>query len=103
MRTNVVVMPADATLEEAYGRIRSTSSPKGQHLFPVIGAGDRLAGVVTRNQLSEQYERMQARAGSVKLAEIATQHPQVAFADEPLRKVVNRMAASGFTRFPVLD
>jgi CBS domain containing-hemolysin-like protein len=37
------------------------------------------------------------------LAEIVTREPQVAFADEPLRRVVNRMAESGFTRFPVLD
>jgi CIC family chloride channel protein len=103
MRTNVVVLPDDATLEEAYGRIRSTSSPKGQHLFPVLGRGDRLAGVVTRNQMLDLQEKMAGRAGSVKLAEIATREPQVAFADEPLRRVVNRMADSGFTRFPVLD
>jgi CBS domain containing-hemolysin-like protein len=59
--------------------------------------------VVTRNQLAELYEQMQAEAGSIRLAEIATREPQVAFADEPLRRVVNRMADSGFTRFPVLD
>jgi CBS domain containing-hemolysin-like protein len=46
---------------------------------------------------------MQTRAVSIRLAEIATRQPQVAFADEPLRRVVNRMADSGFTRFPVLD
>jgi CBS domain-containing protein len=103
MRTNVVVLPDDATLEDAYGRIRSTSSPKGQHLFPVLGQGDKLAGVVTRNQLADLHEKMAARAASVRLAEIATREPQVAFADEPLRRVVNRMAESGFTRFPVLD
>jgi len=103
MRTNVVVLPDDATLAEAYGRIRSTNSPKGQHLFPVLGAEDRLTGVITRNQLAEQYERMSEHAGSVLLAEIATREPQVAFADEPLRRVVNRMAETGFTRFPVLD
>ncbi len=103
MRTNVVVLPYDATLEEAYGRIRSTSSPKGQHLFPVLGPGDKLAGVVTRNQLAGLHEKMTTRAASIPLADIATREPQVAFADEPLRRVVNRMAESGFTRFPVLD
>ncbi len=103
MRTNVVVLPDDATLEEAYSRIRSTTSPKGQHLFPVLGAADRLIGVVTRNQLADMYERAPTRARFVKLAEIATRQPKVAFADEPLRQVVNRMAEYGFTRFPVLD
>jgi len=62
-----------------------------------------LTGVVTRNQLAEFYEQMHAEAGSIRLGEIATRDPQVAFADEPLRRVVNRMADSGFTRFPVLD
>ena len=103
MRTNVVVLPDDATLTEAYGRMRSTSSPKGQHLFPVLGKGDRLTGVVTRNQLAGLHENMAARGDRVRLADIVTVQPQVAFADEPLRSVVNRMAETGFTRFPVLD
>src|SRR3954453_23030751 len=38
MRTNVVVLPADRTLKEAHGLIRSTENPNGQHLFPVLGA-----------------------------------------------------------------
>ena len=37
------------------------------------------------------------------LAELATKEPVVAYADEPLRMVVNRMAESGYTRFPVVD
>jgi H+/Cl- antiporter ClcA/predicted transcriptional regulator len=103
MRTNVVVLPYDETLEEAHQLIHSTGNPKGQHLFPVLGQDDELAGVVTRNQLAQLYEKMSARASTVRLSEIATQSPRVAYADEPLRAVVNRMADSGFTRFPVLD
>lgn len=103
MRTNVVVLPCEATLEDAYRLIHSTKSPKGQHLFPVLGSGGGLVGVVTRNQLVALYQRMSAEAPIVRLSEIATLRPQVAFADEPLRAVVNRMADSGFTRFPVLD
>jgi len=103
MRTNVVVLPCDGTLEDAYHLIHSSKSPKGQHLFPVLGSGNELTGVVTRNQLVQLYQQMQAQASTIRLSEIATQKPQVAFADEPLRAVVNRMADSGFTRFPVLD
>jgi CIC family chloride channel protein len=103
MRTNVVVLPSDGTLEEAYHLIHSTENPKSQHLFPVLGAGNELAGVVTRNQLVQLYQRMPDQAPGVRLSEIATNKPQVAFADEPLRTVVNRMAETGFTRFPVLD
>jgi H+/Cl- antiporter ClcA len=103
MRINVVVLPCDATLEDAYHLIHSTENPKGQHLFPVLDAGNQLTGVVTRNQLVQLYQRMPDRIPGVRLSEIATKNPLVAFADEPLRAIVNRMAESGFTRFPVLD
>jgi H+/Cl- antiporter ClcA/predicted transcriptional regulator len=103
MRTNVVVLPYDQTLEAAYRLIHSTDNPKGQHLFPVLGPGDKLAGVVTRNQLAQLYQKMPAQASTIKLFEIATKEPQIAFADEPLKVVANRMADTGFTRFPVLD
>src|ERR1700741_4118302 len=46
---------------------------------------------------------MPAQASAITLSEIATQKALVAFSDEPLRTVVNRMAESGFTRFLVLD
>ena len=103
MRTNVVVLPEDGTLEQAHQMIHSTASPKGQHLFPVL-RGDRvLVGVVTRNQLAKLYREMDGKGVATRLSEIATRSPEVAFSDEPLRRVVNRMADSGFTRFPVLD
>jgi chloride channel protein, CIC family len=103
MRTSVVVLPEDGTLEQAHQTIHSTGSPKGQHLFPVL-RGDRvLVGVVTRNQLVKLYGEMSANAHATRLSEIATRSPEVAFSDEPLPRVVNRMADSGFTRFPVLD
>jgi CBS domain-containing protein len=103
MRTNVVVLPSDGTLEEALQLIHSTKDTKGQHLFPVLGSDDSLAGVVTRNQLVQLHQQLPTSAATIRLSEIATRKPQVAFADEPLRAVVNRMADTGFTRFPVLD
>ena len=103
MRTNIVVLPSDATLGKAHHLIHSTKSPKGQHLFPVLNSGDALIGVVTRNQLVQLYQQMPDQASAIRLSEIATQKPLVAYSDEPLRTVVNRMAESGFTRFPVLD
>jgi len=103
MWTNVVVLPCDGTLEEAFHLIHSTNNPKSQHLFPVLDSGNELIGVVTRNQLAQHYQRMPGQAPTIRLSEIATRKPLVAFADEPLRTIVNRMAESGFTRFPVLD
>jgi len=102
MRTNVVVLPGEGTLEEAHELIHAHPHQQGQHLFPVVGAGNHLLGVVTRNQLLNLFKRTEAEAPLIRLAEIASHHPMVAFADEPLRVVVHRMAESGFTRFPVL-
>ena len=65
MRTNVVVLPDDATLEQAYGSIRSKNNPKGS-ASSVLDTGERLTGVVTRNQLLDLYDA--ARAGSIRLA-----------------------------------
>ncbi len=103
MRTNVVVLPQEGTLKQAYQMIHSTESPKGQNLFPVVGADRNLVGVVTRNQLVKLYHEKDGKAVATRLSEIGTKNPKVAFSDEPLRRVVNRMAESGFTRFPVLD
>jgi H+/Cl- antiporter ClcA/predicted transcriptional regulator len=104
MRTNVVVLPGDGTLEQAVEAIRTSEQhPQGQHLFPVVAADNSLIGVVTRNHLLKLAEQTGRDALVVHLSDIATQNPMVAFADEPLRVVVYRMAESGFTRFPVLD
>ena len=84
-------------------RDHSAKDSRGQHLFPVLGSDEELTGVLTRNQLIQLYQQLPSRASTVKLSEIATQKPQVAYADEPLRIVANRMADSGFTRLPVLD
>jgi chloride channel protein, CIC family len=62
-----------------------------------------LVGVVTRNQLVKLYVERNGKAVTTLLSGIATRRPEVAFSDEPLRRVVNRMADSGFTRLPVLD
>jgi H+/Cl- antiporter ClcA len=103
MRTNVVALPGELTLEEAYHLIRSGRRPKGQQLFPVLGPGSELEGVVTRSQLVQLHEQRPREAAPILLSEVAVREPQVAFADEHLRAVVNRMAETGFTRFPVLD
>jgi H+/Cl- antiporter ClcA/CBS domain-containing protein len=103
MRTNVVALPGNGTLDEARELIHHSKRPKGQYLFPVIDAEDDLIGVVTRKELLKLIEETQEASRSPRLSEIASPHPVVAFADEPLRVVVHRMAESGLTRLPVLD
>jgi H+/Cl- antiporter ClcA len=101
MRTNVVALRGDDTLEKA--QELHDDRPRGQYLFPVIDSDRALLGVVTRKQLLEAFEQKAGWARSTKISDIASTEPMVAFADEPLRVVVRRMAESGLTRFPVLD
>ena len=103
MRTNVVVLPSDQTLEEAYHLIRSSKRPKGQQLFPVVGAENELVGVVTRSELIRLHEEMGEKAATTPLSDIAAKNPHVACVDEPLRAAMDRMAETGLTRFPVLE
>jgi CBS domain-containing protein len=102
MRTNVVALPGNGTIDEAREIIRH-SRPKGQYLFPVIDGDRSLLGVVTRAQLLKLLEEEQGACTETRISEIASVEPVVAFGDETLRLVVFRMADSGLTRLPVLD
>ncbi len=103
MRTNIVALPGDETLEKAQELYYHDDRRRGQYLFPVIDSDRGLLGVVTRKQLLESFEQKAGQAGATKISDIASTEPMVAFADEPLGVVVRRMAESGLTRFPVLD
>jgi chloride channel protein, CIC family len=103
MRTNVIALAGDSTLEAARELIHHDGRPKGQYLFPVVDPENRLLGVVTRNELLRQLEQQPGAQPATRLAEIAQPEPVVAFADEPLRVIVHRMAESGFSRLPVLE
>ncbi len=79
MRTKIVALPAErpVLLKEAHPQ-------RGQMLYPVVTEAGRLEGVVTRsNQLHHD--------------------PVTCYPDEPLRKVVYRMAETGRTRLPVVS
>jgi len=100
MRTSVLALPADVTPEELSANAGLRKSNKSQLLFPVVEAGDRLCGVLTRSQLARLFEH--PSLGNRKLRDLAV-HPVAAHPDEPLRMIVNRMAESGLTRLPVVD
>jgi CIC family chloride channel protein len=89
MRTNIVALRADETMAELAQWFRVDHSPKGQHLYPVLDENRRVVNVMTRADL--------------KLGVMTQRAPVVAYANEPLRLVVYRMAEHQLTRMPVID
>jgi hypothetical protein len=69
-----------------------------QALFPVLDSGGRLRAAISRNELASLDARSEA-----DLIEIGPAAVVVAYANEPLRVVTHRMAATGFIRMPVVD
>ena len=100
MRTHVAALTSSTAVEEAAAHLRPEHSPRGQHLYPVLDEDDRLAGVITRKDIRKLVAE---KPHGHEIGSFVRGEPMVAFADETLRVVVNRMASSGFTRMPVLD
>ncbi len=97
MRTNIAVLSPNLSRKDLPHSLRA--SRKGQRLYPVATADGSLAGVVTR----EDLQKLVRQAGEDSLASVIRKETAVAYPDEPLRVVVNRMAETGLTRFPVVE
>jgi CIC family chloride channel protein len=103
MRTNITAFPAESTISELETALAHNDNPRGQRVYPVIDRDQRLLGVMTRHDLLNALAS-QRNGGpqNVQLSEVIAKAPVVAYPEEPLRIVVNRMAATGLTRFPVV-
>lgn len=103
MQTNLVAFSADSSLEELRNLIDPSHPQRGQLLYPLVDDARRVLGVISRNQISKILEAKATNPGLPTLRDLVIQNPVVAYPDEPLRVVVNRMAETGFTRLPVVD
>jgi CIC family chloride channel protein len=103
MRTEVVALPADLPLSglDAASRIHGSKAGFRQGLYPVVNEAGAMTGVVTRADLLDSSERF-GPTSSATISQIAISEPIVAFPDEPLRIVAERMAQAGVTRLPVV-
>jgi CIC family chloride channel protein len=102
------VMPARSTALPATLPVRDLGSAvdldhndRGQVLFPVVDSGGRLVGRLTRTDLRRL---LTAGANDSRiLGDVAKRASVVAYPDEPLRVVANRIAESGRTCLPVVE
>jgi CBS domain-containing protein len=102
MHVNVAALPSNASVEQLIGSLRVDPDRGPQRLYPIVGADQRLEGVVTRGAMHQLAARV-ARGEPATLAGVSNTRPAVAYPDEPLRLVAHRMAETGLTRFPVVE
>jgi len=99
MRPGAVALPIDAPIEKLSAPVKVDPLGGPQRLYPVVDGQGVLAGVVTRFDL----HGLAMRGDAAGLPGILRTAPTVAYPDEPLRAVVQRMADTGLTQFPVVD
>src|SRR5215470_13376671 len=56
MRTKLVALPAEATVEDLRHTLVREPAQRGQHLYPVVDSEKRVKGVITRKQLRKLTE-----------------------------------------------
>jgi len=99
MRTKIVALPADATIDDLRSTLVREPANRGQHLYPVVDSERRLKGVITRKKIRHLIDSGPSEAFVTEVL----RDPVVAGPEEPLRFVVSRMAETGLTRMPVVE
>ena len=103
MRTDIIALPEQMTLAELAKLIPTDLGQRVQHMYPVVDDQDHFVGIVTRRDLRRSIQEETKHPTNRRLSDITRYEPTLAYADEPLRLIVERMAATGLTRFPVVD
>ncbi|HKU37491.1 MAG TPA: CBS domain-containing protein, partial [Polyangiales bacterium] len=98
MHSSVVVIPAGASGAEVE-KLLASHAGRLEPLYPLVDLQQRFSGVVTRREL----ERWVKNGAAGPVSQLANPSPVITYPDEPLGTVLNRMAATGCTRLPVLD
>lgn len=104
MRTNVAAFPSTATISELALSMRADHQRNaGQRLYPIVDVSGKMMGVISRSDLQVLVNQSTNGNGAKQVGQMANPSPIVAFADEPLRWAVYRMARTGVTRMPVVE
>lgn len=100
MSPGVVTVPADLTARELERRFLDPRSGHTHQGYPVLDAGQRLVGVVTRSNLLA-FPHLESTDGYT-VADLLVQPAIVAHEDETCRTVAERMADAEVGRLPVV-
>jgi chloride channel protein, CIC family len=103
MRTDVAALESSIPLREL-GRVVSKSYPTlAQGLYPVTDSEGHFVGVLTRSDIRKYIEEQSIKVTSARVADVVRSDPVEAYPNEPLTAVVNRMAETGLTGFPIVE
>jgi chloride channel protein, CIC family len=97
MSTDVLTVGPDTPATEIYQLLPEGSLERRQRLYPVLDSSDSLVGVLAFSDV------LAAQSASPFPASALAHHPMVAFSDETLREVADRMISSGHGVLPVTD
>src|SRR5262249_35081379 len=100
MATDVVTFKSGSPLAELHEVVLDRSVKRGQRLIPVIEENERMVGVVP---WADVLERLAGGTLTGSVDEIMRRDVVVAFPDEPLRTVAERMAERRLGVLPVVE
>jgi CIC family chloride channel protein len=98
MDTDVFTLDPSTSSLEVYDALTEGSSQRRQRLYPVLGADGALIGVLPWSAVLGARSDPMARVDELMIAPTA-----VAYPDEILREIADRMAALGVGVIPVVD
>ncbi len=97
MDTDIYTLDPERSLAEVYQSLPEGSTERRQRLYPVIDADSRFIGVLPWSAVldARQHPGMEVRRAMLSA-------PAVAYPDEILRSIADRMAALGLGVLPVV-
>jgi CBS domain-containing protein len=103
LRTGVEALQSSILLKELEDIIVKSYPRLSQGLYPVANSQGDFIGVLTRSDIRKYIEEQSIKSSSARIADVVRSDPVKAYLDEPLTAIVNRMAETGFTGFPVVE
>ncbi len=98
MDTDIYTVEPHRSLADVYRSLPEGSPQRRQRLYPVVDGEDGLVGVLPLSTVLAAKEQAGTQVGDVMTSSLS-----VAFADEILRAVADRMTSLGLGALPVVD
>jgi CBS domain-containing protein len=103
MRTNVAALQSSTPLKELGPMVFKSYPRLRQGLYPVADSKGHFVGVLTRSDIQKYVEEQSIKQTNARIADVVRCDAVQAYLDEPLTMVVNRMAETSLTAFPVVE